>query len=501
MSDAIVIGAGPNGLVAACALARAGWSVTVVESQRAAGGACRSAELTLPGFVHDLGAAFFPFGQASPALLELALDEVGLTWRRAEIESAHPALDGTCASIASTVEQSVERFGGLEEDGRMFAELATWHARTRDAMLAMLLGPLPPVLAALKFGPHNLALLAEVGLSSGRGFARRFRSEAARRVLPALSLHTDVGPDDPCGAAVGFVLGMLASSSGFCVPEGGTSAITGALLARLEAAGGEVLLGRRVERVLVRNGEAVGVRTDAGELEARRAIIADTAAPALYLELLQPSEVPFRVVRAMKRFRHGFGTFKVDWALSGPVPWLHPDAASAAVVHTGESVDDLARFTAAVRNGELPELPYLVIGQQSLLDPTRAPAGSHTLWAYSRVPSQVEGGWSAHGDAYADRIDARIEALAPGFGQRILARRIHAPPDLERMNENLVGGDLGGGSAQIQHQLFMRPVFPYFRYRTPVKRLYLGSSYAHPGAGVHGACGRNAAQAALQDWG
>ncbi len=499
MTDAIVIGAGPNGLVAACNLARAGWSVTVLESSAAPGGACRSGQLTRPGFVHDFGAGFFPFGSASPALLELDLTGAGLQWCRAEIESAHPARDGTCASIAATIEESARCFGGLDEDGRAFAELASWHARTRDDMLAMLLGPLPPMAATLKFGPINLAVLAEVGLSSGRMFAARFRSEAAKRVLPALALHTDVGPDDPCGAAVGFMLGMLASSSGFQVPRGGTSAITHALVERLEQAGGKLRLNTRVDHIITRSGEAVAVLTDAGELRAKRAIIADTAAPTLYLNLLDEAAVPRRITRAMNRFRHGFGTFKLDWALSGPVPWRHADAARAAVVHTGESLDDLTRFTEEVRAGHIPDSPYLVIGQQSLLDPTRAPAGHHTLWCYSRVPSRAD--WSIHAEPFADTVEDRIEELAPGFKARVLDRCIHPPPALEKMNANLIGGDLSGGSAQIQHQLFMRPVFPYFRYRTPVKRLYLGSSYTHPGAGVHGACGRNAAQAALYDWG
>lgn len=499
MSDAIVIGAGPNGLVAACHLARAGWSVTVLEANDTPGGACRSAELTLPGFTHDLGAAFFSFGRASRAMVELELEAVGLSWCRGEIESAHPALDGTCASIAPTIEESMRCFGGLDEDGRAFAELARWHAQTRDEMLDLLLGPLPALGAALRFGPVNLARLGEVGLSSGRAYAARFRSEAAKRVLPGLALHTDVGPDDPCGAAVGFMLGMLASSNGFLVPEGGSGAITEALLTRLREAGGKIVLGRRANRIVTRGSEAVAVETADGEMRATKAIIADTAAPTLYLGLLDRTDVPARVLRKMERFPFGFSTFKVDWALDGPVPWTHPDAARAAVVHTSESLDDLARFTKDVRDGKLAERPYLVVGQQSLLDSTRAPEGRHTLWAYSRVPSQMD--WAAHAERYADVIDDRIEGLAPGFKTRILARRVHTPLALERMNENLIDGDLGGGSAQITHQLFMRPVFPHYDYRTPVKRLYLGSSYTHPGAGVHGACGRNAAQAALDDWG
>ena len=195
----------------------------------------------------------------------------------------------------------------------------------------------------------------------------------------------------------------------------------------------------------------------------------------------------------MRRFRYGWGTFKMDWALAGPVPWLSMEAREAAVVHAGDSVADLLAFTRQVRSGQIPSNPYLVIGQQSLLDPGRAPAGCHTLWAYSHVPSYPEGGWEKHRQRFADRIEQRIEGLATGFRGLIQARAIHSPLDLEQMDENLVGGDLGGGSAQFDHQLFFRPAFPYFRYRTPVRGLYLCSASTHPGAGVHGACGFNAA--------
>jgi phytoene dehydrogenase-like protein len=246
----------------------------------------------------------------------------------------------------------------------------------------------------------------------------------------------------------------------------------------------------------------MGVRTDQGEeVVATRCIVADVAAPALYLRLLEEADVPARIRGAMRRFAQGFGTFKMDWALDGPTPFSHPDAARSLVVHAGDSVDDLQRVCDTVRAGKLPERPYLVIGQQSLADPSRAPDGQHTLWCYARVPSEPEGGWVKHRERYADAVEARIEELAPGFRTRILDRAISAPPDLEALDENLIGGDLGGGSARIQHQLFMRPVFPYFRYRTPVANLYLGSSYTHPGAGVHGACGHNAATAAVRDAG
>jgi phytoene dehydrogenase-like protein len=499
--DALVIGAGPNGLVAACWLARAGLSVLVLEANDEPGGAVRSAELTLPGFVHDLGAAFFPFGEASRALTELELGEAGLRFVHAPIASAHPAPDGTCASIARDPEEALAHFGGLDEDGRAWQRLQRWAIAQRGPMLDVLLATLPPLLPALRWGPGNLFVVAEAGLSSGRGWAtRRFRSRAAQRVVPGLALHTDVGPDDPCGGAVGFVLGVLAASSGFPVPEGGAGAVTAALLHRLEALGGRVQTGTRVEKILTKGGEAVAVATSTGdEIAVGRAVVADVAAPALYLRMLDPHDVPARVRRAMRRFHWGFGTFKVDWALDGPVPWSHPDCARAAVVHAGDDLDDLARFTAEVRAGQLPSRPYLVIGQQSLADRSRAPAGKHTLWCYSRVPSRLD--WANERDRFADAVEARIEALAPGFRTRILARHVTAPPDLEAMNENLVGGDLGGGSARILSQLFFRPVFPWFRYRTPVRRLYLGSSYTHPGAGVHGACGRNAALAVLRDLG
>jgi len=492
------VGAGPNGLVAAAYLARAGWSVLVLEAEAEPGGAVRTREVTLPGFRHDLGAAFFPFGQTSPALVDLDLPGAGLIWRHAPYDSAHPAPDGTCAAIARDVEATAAALG---EDGPAWRRIAAWHARTGPRMIDALLSTLPAVGPMLRFGPLNLLRLAQVALSSGRGFATRtFRTEAARRVVPGLALHTDVGPDDACGAVVGFMLTVLASSGGFPVPEGGAGAITRALLRRIEEKGGQIRLGARVDRVVVRDRRAVAVVLANGEeIPAGRAIVADVAAPALYLRMLDADHVPARVRRAMQRFHHGFGTFKMDWALDGPVPWQHEIAARSAVVHAGDSLDDLSAFTREVRAGEMPSHPYLVIGQQSLPDPTRAPAGKHTLWAYSRVPSSLEGGWSAARERFADRIEARIEELAPGFRQRILARALWAPPDLEAMDRNLIGGDLGGGSADIRRQLFFRPIFPYFRYRTPVRGLYLGSSYTHPGAGVHGACGRNAALAALAD--
>jgi phytoene dehydrogenase-like protein len=496
--DAIVIGAGPNGLVAATELARHGWRVLLLEAQDRPGGALYSQFFTLPGHVHDVGAAFFPFGSISQALRNLDLEGVGLEWRTGTYESSHPAPDGTCASISRDPELAAKSFGS---DGDAWLRLARWQERMGQRLPAALLAPLPALGAAWRLGFANGFRLARAGLSSAAGYSRRrFQTEAARRVIPALSLHVDLGPEDFGGAALGLVLALLAAGSGFRVPVGGARAITEALLRRFTEAGGTLQLNTHVDQIVVRQRKAVAVLTQQGEeIPAQRAVLADVGAPALFLHMLPPSEVGWWLRRAMRRFEYGWGTFKMDWALSGPVPWSAAEARQAAVVHAGDSIEDLISFTDQVRAGELPANPYLVIGQQSLLDPSRAPPGGHTLWAYSHVPSYPEGGWTRYKQAFADRIEDRIEKLAPGFKTRIRGRAIHAPDDLEAMDENLVGGDLGGGSARLSHQLFFRPAFPYFRYRTPIRGLYLASASTHPGAGVHGACGFNAARQALRD--
>lgn len=502
--DAIVIGSGPNGLSAAIHLARAGLSVLVLEANaRRPGGSVGSAESTLPGFVHDFGAAFFPMALVSPAFQSLGLERHGVTWLNAEVESCHPALDGSSASIvrlASDVPRAPDYFGSVH-DTAAWEQLARNHAAEEQRLFNALLGPLPGFGFPLKLGFLRSLRLAAWFAASSAGLSKRwFRSVAARRVLPSLALHADVGPFDLTGAALGYTLGLSATTVGYPIPRGGAQKLTNALVTLLELSGGSIRLDARVERIVVRARRASAVQLANGEeIAARLAIVADTSPTALLMRLVPRDALPSWVLSRARRYRYASGTFKLDWALSGPVPWQNEDARRAATVHLAESVDDLATFTRSVRSGALPQRPYLVVGQQSTIDATRAPIGAHTLYAYTHVPSRLPTDWASAREAFADRVEARIEALAPGFRSLVLARRALTPDDLELANDNLVGGDLGGGSQHWTQQLFFRPFFPAFRYRMPLRGLYLCSSSTHPGAGTHGMCGRNAADRVLED--
>lgn len=497
--DAVVIGSGPNGLVAACVLAAAGLDTLVLEANpKRLGGAVGTVESTIPGYKHDVGAAFFPWGSLSPAFVGLDLAAYGLVWKQAEFESCHPAPDGSFACISRDNDRSA-RMMGSAKDGDRWRDVAAYYQSIEAQLLPALMAPFPPVREGAQLLPNAFKLATIFG-SSGRGLAERwFEGQAARRVMPGLALHVDVGPDDWFGAALGYMLGMTATTGGYVVPEGGAQSLTDALVAYLEAHGGRVRVASRVDEIVVREGGVRAVRLADGEEIGTRMVLADTDIEALLTRMLDPEHVPGRLYEFASDYPRGWGTFKVDWALSGPVPWAVDEARRSAVVHAGDSLDDLSRFTAQVRGGDLPDNPYLVIGQQSLADPTRAPEGGETLWAYSRVPPKLEGGWAASADAFADRVEERIERLAPGFRKCIRARKVVAPPDLEAMDANLVGGDLGGGSNAWHRQLMFRPLFPHFRYRMPVDGLYLCSSYAHPGAGVHGMCGWNAGHLAVRD--
>lgn len=499
--DIVVIGSGPNGLSAALVLAGLGCKVLLLEANpRRPGGALGSDELTLPGFVHDVGAGFFPFGKLSPAFLDFELERRGVEWLHARFESCHPALDGSFACISRDLEESRSRFGS-DEDGDAWHELASFYRSIERDLISALMSPFPALGPALRVGAPALLRIASLFTQSLASASRGlFRSEAARRVLPSLALHVDIGPEDPFGTGLGFMLGMTATTGGYAVPRGGAQRIADALVTLLEHRGGRLMLGARVKKIVVREGRASAVVLESGEeIAVRRGILADTSAPGLFLDLLERKDVPRFVVKKMRRFPQGFGTFKLDFALSKPVPWRVEAARESAVVHVAESIDDLTRFVRQVRAFELPERPYLVIGQHTLVDPSRAPLGQHTLYCYSRVPARVRDDWREASQRFADRVEQRIEELAPGFRASILARSTMSPVELEAQNENLREGDLGGGTNAWHNQLLFRPVFPYFRYRTPIRGLYLCSSYAHPGAGVHGMCGYNAAKLAAKD--
>ncbi len=499
--DVVVIGSGPNGLSAAIKLGRAGFRVLVVEeNERRPGGAMGTEELTLPGFQHDTGPAFFPFGKSSPAFREFGLEEFGIRWAWADFESCHVALDGSSACLSRAPAEPLANFGS-REDAAAWNQLAAFYREHEPRLLPALLGPVLQFRAWQQVGLGPALKLGWLLARSGRSLAEKlFQSEAARRVLPALALHADVGPADRFGAALGFMLAANATTGGFPVPIGGAKVITQALVTLLERYGGRIQLGERVRRIRLEKGRAVGVVTANGlEIGPVKAVVAATGVRSLFLDLIESGAVPSGVLRKARSFRQGWGTFKLDFALSAAVPWKIESARRSAVVHTGESLLDLERFTAEVRAGKLPMKPYLVVGQQSLIDRQRAPANQHTLYCYTHAPSSIPGGWSEHKERFADTIEERLEQLAPGFRAHVKARAVQSPEDLAAQNSNLPGGDLGGGSAAFTQQLIFRPFFPNFSYRMPIRALYLASSSAHPGGGVHGMCGYNAAKQLIAD--
>jgi phytoene dehydrogenase-like protein len=473
MSRAVVIGAGHNGLVAAVRLAAAGLDVTVVESAGVPGGGVRSDALTLPGFVHDTCSGFFPLTAASPAFRALELD---VDWVNPEQPMSHVFEDGSAISLF----RDVDAMG--EEWRRLVKRLWAVHS----PLIRIALGRLPPVRASTELGREALLLAPLAPLPSSLLAHRLFGDDdRAAGWLAGSGAHADLSPHAPGSGAFSLGLNFLGHLVGWPFPRGGAQGLTDALVERLRSHGGELRCGAEVERI-----EASGVVLRGGErLEAEAALC--TASPAVLMRLVPDGALPGR----LRRWRYGLGTLKLDYALGAPVPWSSVEARSAGVVHVGGPLAEIAGSLDQAIKGEFPSRPALVVGQQSLFDSSRAPEGQHTLYVYARVPQRV----ALWADDMADRLEAQIERYAPGFSATVLARSIRAPADIERDNPSMVGGDLASGSMMPTQQLILRPHPRLCRYRTPLDGLYVAGAWVHPGPGVHGMSGWNAAQTILED--
>ncbi|MFC5204816.1 phytoene desaturase family protein [Streptomyces kaempferi] len=515
MPDAVVIGAGPNGLIAANLLADAGWSVEVLEAQDEPGGAVRHDRGVDPDFASDLFSAFYPLAAASPVLAALNLEREGLGWSHAPKVLAHPLQDGHCAVLSRDPEEtaaSLETFA--PGDGAAWKELREVWETLRPDILDALFTPFPPLRAGARLAwrlraAGGLRLARTMVLPVRRLGEEEFRGEGGRLLLAGSALHADLSPEAAGSGGFGWLMSMLGQTYGFPVPTGGSGALTAALVRRLARRGGAVHCGEQVTEVVVHGGRAVGVRTKSGEaVPARRAVLADVSAPTLYGSLVAERHLPGRLLADLKRFQWDFATFKVDWALNGPVPWTCPEASQAGTVHLAEGVDGLTRFAAQIAMGLIPDEPFALFGQMTTTDPSRSPRGTESAWAYTHVPHRVRGDAGDEGlngswdtreqEAMADRVEAQVERYASGFRGLIRARRILAPPTLEGLDANLHGGAINGGTTALHQQLVFRPVPGSGRAETPVPGLYLASASAHPGGGVHGAPGANAARAALR---
>jgi phytoene dehydrogenase-like protein len=512
--DAVVIGAGPNGLVAANLLADAGWDVVVVEANDEPGGAVRTAEVTAPGFRSDLFSAFYPLTVVSPVMRGLDLGDHGLRWTHAPTVLAHPLRDRPAAVLSRDLDRTADNLElGAPGDGAAFVDLYRHWGAIAEPFLAALLTPFPPLRAAARLtrraGLGGIADLARLALVPVRRFTQeRFRGDHAALLFAGCALHADLTPDAAGSAILGWLLVCLGQDVGFPVPVGGAGSITDALVRRAEARGVEVRCGRRVVRILVRDGRAAAVRTTDGDvITARHAVLADCDAVRLYSEMVDRDALPPSFRERLALVQRGSGTLKVDWALSGPIPWSDAAAATAGTVHVSDSLDELSMTATELAIGRVPAHPFVLVGQMTTADATRSPPGTESAWAYTHVPHQVRGDGGPDGitgrwdererDRFVERIEERIEALAPGFRDRVVARHVQTPRDLERADANLVGGDIGGGTAQLHQQAVFRPLPGRARAETPIRGLFLASASAHPGGAVHGACGANAARAAI----
>ena len=467
--DAIVVGAGPNGLAAAIVLARAGLRVVVYEAEPAIGGGCRSEPLTLPGFLHDVCSSVYPMAVASPFFQSLPLGNHGLEWIHPPATLAHP-FDGHVP--AAVVTRSIaDTAAALGADDRAYRRVIGSVVREWPRLTDVMLGPM-----GLSLPSHPLAA-ARFGLaalqSAERLAERRFRTDRARSLLAGNAAHGMLPLDTVPSGAIGLVLSAVSHTHGWPIPRGGAQRLADALASYLRSLGGEIVTSSRVDAI--------------EDLPAARAILCDLS-PRPFLRIAGRM-LPDRYRRQLARYRYGMGSYKVDFALDGPVPWSDRSVASAATVHIGGSLTDIATAERVAWEGRIPERPFVIVSQPSLFDDTRAPAGRHTLWAYCHVPH-------ASSADMLPRIERQLERFAPGFRDRVLARHVTTPEDFERRNPNLPGGDIGMGVADLR-QMLARPTWR--RHRTPRRGLYLCSAATPPGVGVHGMCGYHAAQAALRD--
>jgi len=465
--DATIVGAGPNGLAAAIALARGGRRVTVYEGAGEVGGGCRSEELTLPGFVHDTCSTVHALAAMSPFLRALPLAEHGLELVQPEAPLAHPLDDGTAVMLERSVERTAS---GLGPDADAYRRLFAPLVRDAEPLVRQILGPLRP--------PRHPLILGRFGLDairSASGLARsRFTGERARALLAGCCAHSVLSLRAPVSAAFGLVLALAAHRVGWPVARGGSQRLADALAAHLRALGGEIETGRPVASL--------------DELPRAGATLLDVTPRQLLA--LAGDRLPAGYRRRLARYRYGPGVFKLDWALRGPIPWAAPEVARAGTVHLGGSLEEIEASEEAATRGEHSDRPYVLLVQPTLFDASRAPEGMHTAWAYCHVP---------HGSTrdMTTTIEAQVERFAPGFTSLIAGRHSMDCAEVERRNPNLVGGDINGGVQDLR-QLFARPVARAVPYATPESGLFLCSSSTPPGGGVHGMCGYWAARAALR---
>jgi phytoene dehydrogenase-like protein len=498
----LVVGAGSNGLVCAIHLARAGLDVTVLEHSPRAGGASSSTAATLDGFVHDHCAGFNPMSVASPAIRELGLEleAEGLRWVAPEAVMAHPFADGTGIALDRDVEATSASLETTRQGaGRAWSELIEQFRPLAQQLVETILRPLPPVrqpialLAALRRDALTLARRM-TGSIEAFGFDVFNGAHRPTAWLAGSAQHSGLPPSTAGSGAFGFLLQLLGHTHGWPFPAGGQGALSDALRRIAERDGARIRCDSHVEEIIVRLGRVAGARLRSGEELTADHVVSTISAHPL-AALLPDDALPDRLMRRLRVWRYATAAFKLDYALRAPVPWASTEARRASVVHVAGELEDLAAAAHAGIRGEVPERPALVVGQHTLFDPSRAPAGGHTLYVYGHVPSHYD----CDDEEIVHRIELQLERFAPGFLTTVLARAARPPGRTEAENPSLVGGDLAGGTMELDQQLLFRPAPEMCRYRTPLRGLYVAGSSVHPGGSVHGMSGRSAARALLAD--